>query len=160
DDEARRILRAASIFGETFWVGGVAALLGGAERTLWVHDRLRELVEQEVIVRRGESRFAGEEEVSFRHALLREGAHAMLTDEDRALGHRLAAEWLEPRGEQDMLVLAEHFEKGGSGERAGHCYLRAAERARSSGDNMAALAHVRRGLACPVSEALRIRLLG
>src|SRR6185503_11237638 len=134
DDEANRILRAASIFGEACWVGGVAALLGGAEHAGTVQERLRELVEREVIVTRPESRFPGEEEVAFRHALLREGAYAMLTDGDRALGHWLAGAWLEERGEQDMLVLAEHFEKGGDGERAGHLYCRAAEQAGWGGD--------------------------
>src|SRR6185369_12902196 len=31
--DARRVLRAASVFGQVFWRGGVAALLGGEERT-------------------------------------------------------------------------------------------------------------------------------
>ena len=29
EDDARRVLRAASVFGESFWSGGVRALLGG-----------------------------------------------------------------------------------------------------------------------------------
>ena len=62
--------------------------------------------------------FPGEREYAFRHALLREAAYAMLTDADRALGHRLAGEWLEQRGESDALVLAEHFERGGEPARA------------------------------------------
>jgi hypothetical protein len=43
---------------------------------------------------------------------------------------------------------------------AGQCYLRAAEQASWGDDAVAAMAHVRRGLACPVPEALRVRLLG
>ena len=46
--------------------------------------------EREVLVRRGEGRFPGEHEYVFRHALVREAAYAMLTEDDRALGHRLA----------------------------------------------------------------------
>lgn len=42
----------------------------------------------------------------FRHALLRETAYALLTDDDRRLGHVLAGEWLEKQGEHDALVLA------------------------------------------------------
>ncbi|WP_438031190.1 protein kinase domain-containing protein [Sorangium sp. So ce233] len=50
DPEARRVLRAASVFGQSFRSRGVAALLGGADAE--VADRLAELVEREVIVPR------------------------------------------------------------------------------------------------------------
>ncbi|MDC0683159.1 protein kinase domain-containing protein [Sorangium atrum] len=48
--EARRVLRAASVFGQSFRPAGVAALLGGADAE--VADWLAELVEREVIVQR------------------------------------------------------------------------------------------------------------
>ncbi|WP_437968610.1 AAA family ATPase [Sorangium sp. So ce260] len=108
DVEARRLLRAASVFGETCWASGVAALVGRPAR-----GGLAALADAELLVRRPESRFPGEEEFGFRHALLREGAYAMLTDGDRALGHRLAGRWLAERGEGDPLLLAEHLDKGG-----------------------------------------------
>jgi hypothetical protein len=160
DDGARLLVRAASVFGEVFWTGGLTALLGSPARDPDMAERLAELVDREVLVKRRDSRFPGEEELTFRHALLREGAYTMLTDEDRTLGHRLAGDWLAERGEQDMLVLAEHFEKGGDGERAGACYLRAAEQALAGGDATSTLAHVRRGLAGDLPAELRIRLLG
>ena len=97
DDEARRVLRAASVFGEVCWAGGVSALQGGATHDRPVSEWLSSLVEQEVLVERPQGRFPGERELAFRHALLREGAYAMLTQEDRTLGHRLAGEWLEQR---------------------------------------------------------------
>ncbi|WP_437319131.1 protein kinase domain-containing protein [Sorangium sp. So ce385] len=50
DPEARRVLRAASVFGQSFRPAGVAALLGGADAE--VGDRLAELVEREVIAPR------------------------------------------------------------------------------------------------------------
>ncbi|WP_437837507.1 protein kinase domain-containing protein [Sorangium sp. So ce1153] len=50
DPEARRVLRAASVFGQSFRPGGVAALLGGADAE--VAHRLAELVEREVILPR------------------------------------------------------------------------------------------------------------
>ncbi|HVK70372.1 MAG TPA: protein kinase, partial [Polyangium sp.] len=83
----------------------------------------------EICLRHRESRFSGDEEYAFRHALLREGAYALLTDDDRALGHRLAGEWLERAGESDPLVLAGHFERGGLLDRAGTMFIRGAERA-------------------------------
>jgi tetratricopeptide (TPR) repeat protein len=80
-------------------------------------------------VRRPHSRFAGEFELAFRHALLREGAYAMLTEADRVLGHRLAGEWLEKMGETDPLVLAKHFDEGRSRAAAARRYVEAAKRA-------------------------------
>jgi tetratricopeptide (TPR) repeat protein len=160
DDESRRLLRAASVFGETFWAGGVASLLGGATHTTGVVDRLAALVKRELILKKSESRFPDDDEHTFRHALLREGAYSMLTEQDLALGHRLAGEWLEQRGEDDALVLAEHFEKGGNSALAGLHYLRAAERADRGGDTRMAIAHSERGLACPVPARTRVRLLG
>ncbi|WP_437595124.1 protein kinase domain-containing protein [Sorangium sp. So ce1000] len=153
--EDRRLLRAASIFGETFWKGGVAALLGSAERTA----PLEALVHREVFVRREESRLPGEDEFAFRHALLREGAYATLTEQDRAVGHRLAGAWLEERGERDPLVLAEHMDRGGEPERAVIQYLRAAERALAGGDP-AAVQRAERGLACGAQDEPRHALMG
>ena len=111
-EEVRRMLRAASVFGEVFWMGGVARLLGSEDQLAWVREMLGSLVEQELLVRRSECRFPGEEEYAFRHVLLREGAYAMLVKTDRVLGHRLAGAWLKEHGEQDPSVLAEHLERG------------------------------------------------
>jgi tetratricopeptide (TPR) repeat protein len=159
EPEARKVLRAASIFGEVFWRGSVSALLGGEIDPDRVGEWLSTLVEREVFVRRSESRFQGEDEFAFRQSLLREGAYAMLTDADRALGHRVAAEWLEEHGEADALVLAEHFEAGEAlGRAAGH-YLVAAEQAVRDGDLDAARARVQRGLDCDPDDALRAELL-
>src|ERR1044071_7736629 len=55
--EARRVLRAASVFGEVCWEGGVVVLLGGAMGATTVGEWLEQLVEQEVLVVRPESRF-------------------------------------------------------------------------------------------------------
>jgi eukaryotic-like serine/threonine-protein kinase len=134
DDEDRLVLRAAAVFGGVFWLGGVTALLGGSKRAASVERCLLALVEREALVRQPESRFSGEAEFTFRHALLREGAYSMLTGEDRTLGHRLAGEWLEEAGERDPKLLAEHFHRGESGARASTYYLRAAEQALEGGD--------------------------
>ncbi|MRG95758.1 serine/threonine-protein kinase [Polyangium spumosum] len=126
EPRARRALRAASILGEVFWRGAVVQMIGEGEPG---SDALVALVAGEICLRHRESRFPGDEEFAFRHALLREGAYALLTDDDRELGHRLAGEWLERAGESDPLVLANHFERGGLFERAGTMYIRGAEQA-------------------------------
>ncbi|HEX7839325.1 MAG TPA: AAA family ATPase [Kofleriaceae bacterium] len=158
--EARRVLRAASVFGEVCWESGVVLLLGGAIGETMVGERLARLVEQEVLVARADSRFSGERELAFRHALLREGAYATLTAADERLAHRLAGEWLEQHGEADPMVLAGHFQRGGEGARAAGFYLRAADQAIYVVDNEAAVARANLGLACDPPPELRIALLG
>ncbi|WP_437585784.1 protein kinase domain-containing protein [Sorangium sp. So ce1000] len=142
--EERRVLRAASVFGETSWEGAVAALVGGAA----VAEPLAELVRRELLVRRREARIAGEVEYEFRHALVREAAYGMLTERDRRVGHALAGDWLERAGGADAMVLAEHFEIGGASVRAAEAYLRAAEEALRGGDLGAAIARADRGIGC------------
>jgi hypothetical protein len=160
------VLRAASAFGEACWESGVALLLGEAMPATVVGDWLARLVEQEVLVARPDSRFLGERELAFRHALLREGAHAMLTADDERLTHRLAGEWLERHGETDPMVLAGHFERGGERARAAGYYLHAAQQALHvlyCGhllDQEAAVARADLGLACDPPPELRIALLG
>jgi tetratricopeptide (TPR) repeat protein len=147
-EAARRVLRAASIFGTSFWRGGVVALLGGASRAAEVGEWLKYLVEREVISQRHASRFAGEDEYFFPQALVREAALVMLLDHDRSLGHRLAGQWLADAGERDPVVLAEHFDAGSARERASRWWKKAAEAALVSGDLTAAATRADRALSC------------
>jgi eukaryotic-like serine/threonine-protein kinase len=110
DAHARKVLRASGIFGQTFWRGGVRALVGKA---IELDDALQELLDEKLIAQRDESRFPGEKEFDFASSLIRESAYAMLTDADRSLGHLLAAEWLERAGEKDAATISMHRELGG-----------------------------------------------
>lgn len=159
DAEARRVLRAASVFGQIFWPSGVAGLLGGDTRTALVDRVLPTLVEREVIAARGEGKFPGHQEYIFRHALVRDAAYQMLTDTDRALGHKLAGLWLESVGEKDARTLAEHFALGGDEARAINAYRRAAEQALEGNDYGVVLACVERALPSSTGE-VRGALLG
>jgi predicted ATPase len=95
EGRARRTLAAASIFGDRFWRGGLVELLSSAGQGDQELDRsLEQLVAEETIVRRRESRFAGEVEYGFRHALVREAAYSLLDEDDRRAGHRAVAEYL------------------------------------------------------------------
>ena len=111
DPAARRVLRAASIFGERFWRGGVEALLGGGDTAAW----LAELVEQDWVAVEGDGRFPAEVELSFRHTLVWEAVYGMLSEGDRVAGHWLAGQWLEEAGETDATILEAHFERCGRG---------------------------------------------
>jgi tetratricopeptide (TPR) repeat protein/predicted Ser/Thr protein kinase len=116
--EERSVLRAGAVFGERFWRGGVLALLGGARQNEEIGGWLEDLARRELLLVRPESRFPAEPEYAFRHDLVREGAYAMLTEENRRLGHRLAAEWLLTAGEADHGALAEHFRQAEEWPRA------------------------------------------
>jgi tetratricopeptide (TPR) repeat protein len=154
DAESRRLLRAASVFGSTFWRGGLLALLSGAhqpaapELAETVSRRLDDLVRHELVTDRPSARFAAEREWSFRHSLLREATYATLTENDRRRGHALAAGWLEAAGETDPAVLAEHFDLGGMADRAAGCYLRAAQQALDGNDFDATLERAAAAVRC------------
>ncbi len=156
DAEDRRILRAAAIVGEVFWRGALGALLGTTPDGA-LDGRLNALVDRELLGRSSAARFVGEREWSFRHALVREAAYAGLTDADRALGHRLAGQWLEAAGEIDPMTLAQHFERGSVIDRATEWYARAAEQALEGNDFDSAIVRAEHGIACgAVGEVLGI----
>lgn len=155
EPEARRVLRAASVFGEVFWAGGVVALLGGKADEREVRDWIAELCVREVLTARANGSIREEDECIFRHALLREATYGTLTPADAALGHRLAAAWLERVGHRDAVTLAEHHQRAGQPGRAIEWYLRAAEQALEGNDFDAAVARAERGVECGATgEAL------
>ncbi|MEO8704370.1 MAG: protein kinase [Kofleriaceae bacterium] len=153
ESDARRVLRAASVFGHRFWRSGVTALVGSARET-GTRAWLDELADRELVARQASSRFPNEDEYQFRHAIVREAAYAMLTDGDRRLGHQLAGEWLELAGENDPMALAEHFERGGEPARAAEPYFHAAERSLAACDFASAIARSEHGVACGAAGEL------
>jgi tetratricopeptide (TPR) repeat protein len=158
DPEARQLLRAASVFGQVFWKDAVATLVGKQNDPTGVQEWLVRLGDRELLSKRRSSRYSGHEEYVFRHSIIREAAYSMLTETDRARGHRLAAAWLGKSGERDALTLAEHHALGGGNEYAAPLYVRAAEQALEGNDFASVLAHVERAIAIglqgePLGEA-------
>ncbi|UQA62868.1 serine/threonine-protein kinase PknK [Polyangium aurulentum] len=160
DADLRRIMRAASVFGDVFWPAGIAALIGGEAKASAVREALTELVDREFVVRRSSRRFFDQEDYAFRNALVREAAYATLTDGDRMLAHRLAASWLEASGETEAAVLAQHYERGGEPVRAAGWYARATDTALEGNDFAAVIEHAERAIACGTrgEELGRLRL--
>ena len=144
---ARKLLRTASIFGETFWRGAIEALMTPEE---WasVAPMIDQLVDNEVVTPVRSSRISGESELVFRHALIRDAAYASLTASDRTAGHARAGEWLETHGERDSVVLAQHYELGGELAQARAHYKRAAELAFDGNDLESALARADMSIRC------------
>lgn len=164
----RLALRASSIFGRKFRMDGAMALIRATLGDQPPEDIFHDLVDRDFFERRPGVRQSGADVLTFRQALIQHAAYAMLTERDRLVGHQLAAEWLESEGEQDCLVLAEHFARGGNKTHAIGYFFGAARQALQGGDGYAALAAVKRALLCGVdgeadathlaiqSEALRL----
>ena len=151
DSGQRQAVRAASVFGQTFWQGGVATLLGFDPQADEVERRLAALVDAEVIEVHKESRLPKERQYAFRHALIRDAAYGLLSEENRTAWHRLAGEYLSQAGETNARVLAEHFCLGAMPEQAAAYYTVAAEHQVANNDLEGALATTEQGLACGAS---------
>jgi hypothetical protein len=132
--EARAVLRAASIFGERFTADGVAALVPSG---IGLAAALNRLVEEELVTEQPDG-------YAFRHALVREGAYALLTDDDRALGHAIVAQMLQDSETREAAVIAQHFELGRKHDEAARWYAAAAAGALGRNDLAGALAHAAR----------------
>ncbi|HJL14184.1 MAG TPA: AAA family ATPase, partial [Sandaracinaceae bacterium LLY-WYZ-13_1] len=142
DPEVRRVLRAASVFGERFDAEGVAHLLARSGADPATGAALRTAVEAELLVpeeRAGAHRF--------RHRLLREAAYAMLPEEDRRVGHRLAAEHLEDAPGAHAEEVAMHLSRAGDEARAVAWLERAARDALRGDDLRGARRLAERGIA-------------
>jgi tetratricopeptide (TPR) repeat protein len=146
--EAKRVLRAAAVFGDRFSRAAVAFLLGGEVSRNDVGAWLESLAAHELVTPSGSPGALGDTGYVFRHTLVREAAYAMLTDADRTLGHRLAGDWLESHGSADATAMAEHFRRGGEPARSVRWYCRAAEQALEANELTAAIEQVERGISC------------
>ncbi len=109
---ARRALRAASLFGQTFWRGGVTFLLGLDRSTddMTVGRWLDEVLDAELIELHATSRFSGDTEYGFRSVHVREAANGLLTDADRDLGRMLVSVFLEQVGEDEAVLAGATYE--------------------------------------------------
>jgi hypothetical protein len=105
EPDVRRVMRAASLFGEKpFNADALVALLGESSRkgiAEWLEVLvMRDFIERDVKV--------GEASYRFRERLVRDAAYQMLTSADRLLGRRLARAWLEGAGRTLPEFLTDH----------------------------------------------------
>jgi len=124
----RRVLMAGAIFGRVFSRGGVQALVEGEMSAEDLEQHLQQLTELEVVECHLNSRAPEKTEYRFRHALVRDAAYSLVPGSLKLLGHRRAGTWLEQAGEQDPLVLAEHYQLGEDSQKAAWFFTRATER--------------------------------
>lgn len=153
--EARRVLRAGSIYGEGFTVSGLLALLGP-----WMLSRVEAelpvLVEAGMLEVRPDS--TGHASYRFGDAVLREAAYASMPAKDRPMAHRLAAGWLETQGLRDPLALAAHWRRSDEAGRAVAWLTSAAVVALAGHDFEGALFHVADALNLEPSDQARAAL--
>ena len=109
---ARRVLRAASVFGTTFWEKGVKTLLAVTHGEEPVHAALQELIREKIIEKSREHRFAEEAQYSFRHALVRDAAYGLLNAKESVAWPAAAKLFLKGINEQDTSVLADRAKRG------------------------------------------------
>ena len=134
----RRLVLAASVYGQSFGRAGVAALLGLSAPETELAGFLQVLTDCEIVeanheVRHG-SRIPEHREYRFRHALVRDAAYELLSRGDQQLGHKLAAEFLAAAdGQAAPAILAYHFRQAGIFDQALYHYLQAGERASQQG---------------------------
>ncbi|MCW3019915.1 MAG: adenylyl cyclase class-3/4/guanylyl cyclase, partial [Solirubrobacterales bacterium] len=109
----RRLLAHAAVIGRTFWEGAltsVAAAEGGD-----LDAALRALRDKDIVVAGEGSVLAGEPELAFKHALIRDAAYEMLPKAVRAQKHFEVARFIEARAgervEEVVALLAEHYGK-------------------------------------------------
>jgi class 3 adenylate cyclase len=124
----RQVILDASVVGDFFWLGSLEAL--GGDRTLMA--TLQSLERRDLIRRGPSSRIAGDQELAFKHGLIREVAYATLTKAVRRERHGVVARFMENAAGDPAAyaaILAHHWREGGDAVKAADYLLIAAEQA-------------------------------
>lgn len=143
--DERRVMRAGSVYGATFWRGALDAMLPS---TVDVASALAELERKGLVARRRKSRYRGHVELGFADPLYTAASYARIPEDERRRAHQTCARWLEAAGERDPISLAEHYEHGGDGQSAVGLFAVAAHLALESSDLPEAVRLCERALAC------------
>lgn len=111
--EEKSVLQDAAVIGRGFWEGALGRL--DPDHPSDISAVLQRLRRKEMIVPSEPSSFSGEQEFSFRHALIRDVAYDSLPKSTRAVKHALVARWAEERtGErrdESAWLIATHYSR-------------------------------------------------
>jgi predicted ATPase len=152
--EERELLQRASVVGRLFWDMAVAELATDEEKP-FDKDKLVPLLkavrDRELVFRREHSTFAGTEEYTFKHALLRDATYETVLLKLRRMYHKRVAAWLEASaGErlgEYLGLIATHYELAGDQpEKAIAFLLQAGNRAAKLSASEEAIVYLNRGL--------------
>ena len=93
DGQDKRVLQAAAVVGRVFWPGPVGLLAHLPDEA--IDASLRVLEDRELVVSRLTSSLAGQQELIFKHVLIRDVAYESLPRRDRTDAHAAVAGWIE-----------------------------------------------------------------
>ena len=93
DGQDKRVLQAAAVVGRVFWPGPVALLSHVPDEA--VDTSLRTLEDRELVLSRLTSSLAGQQELIFKHVLIRDVAYESLPRRDRTDAHAAVAGWID-----------------------------------------------------------------
>ena len=105
DGQDKRVLQAAAVVGRVFWPGPVALLAHLPDDD--VEASLRVLEDRELVLSRLTSSLAGQQELIFKHVLIRDVAYESLPRRDRTDAHASVAGWIEETAGERAGELAE-----------------------------------------------------
>jgi predicted ATPase/class 3 adenylate cyclase len=152
DAAPARALQLAAVVGHVFWADALPALGLDADET---HAALAALMQRQLVVPRGSSTLAGQDEYSFRHHLLHQVCYERVLRKVRVPAHARVAGWLARQpGERPLDLIADHHERGNQPAQALDAWQHAAEQARARYANEQALAHANRALALAPAQDL------
>jgi len=168
----KRVLQAAAVQGKEFWLGGVREIMPSDG----IDDAVRGLVAKELLIHKRRSTLVGEEELTFRHILIRDVAYATIAKQTRAEMHTRVAAWMDrvagDREAEFADFLAHHWlqavhlrrelglsaDESAIGEAITHL-MAAGDRAAGVYANTTALDHYTKALDLSPSDDVRLRLL-
>jgi DNA-binding SARP family transcriptional activator len=163
------VLRRATIFGDTVWTGGLAALIEAPDDAA---EDLLEILERKGFLRRtAQSAIPTDVEYHFCHVLVRDMAYSQLPRADRVDLHLQAAAWVSKLPPSYLTLLAGHYKQaiadseaiGRSTEnlvrQASQALADAGWKAAVAGEHMAAIFCYEGALSmCPADDPLRGQL--
>jgi predicted ATPase len=125
----RQVIMDASVIGDVFWRGALDALRGadGGQAEI-----LHSLERRDLIRRMPSSRIEGDQELAFKHALIREVAYSTLPKGARPARHGAVAHFIEEAAGDPSAyaaILAHHWHEAGDNARAVDYLLTAADQA-------------------------------
>ena len=124
----RQAILDASVVGDFFWQGTLEALGGNGTLT----ETLHALERRGLVHRIPASRIPGEQELAFKHGLVRDVAYATLPKAARRERHAVVARFIERAAGDPMsyaVILAHHWREAGERVSAADCLLTAAGQA-------------------------------
>ncbi len=124
----RQVILDASVVGDFFWLGTLEALGGNGA----LEETLRGLERRGLVSHSPSSRIRGDQELAFKHGLVREVAYSTLPKAARRERHGVVARFIErAAGDQTAyaVILAHHWLEAGDAANAADHLLTAAEQA-------------------------------